>query len=152
MESYDIFTRFARAHLSTRAERAVYLALVGASPESRTADEVAAASVLDRKDVVRVLDRLETSGIVERDEGPDGPYYLWRADMDYLFESHDASAGWVDPVCAMPVTLDTPFRATNNLGGEQRFCSSVCLAEFRAFPARFPPRPFVEGRLGRAAM
>lgn len=141
MESFDIFTRFARAHLSTRAERAVYLALVGASHGSRTADELAAASVLDRDEVVRVLDRFEKSGIAERDAGPDGPRYLWRADMDYLFESRDASAGWIDPVCAMPVTLDTPHRATDNLGGEQRFCSSLCLAEFRAFPAHFTPRP-----------
>ena len=150
MENYDIFTRFARAHLSTRAERAVYLALVSASHESRTAGELAAATGLDRAKVLRVLDRFETSGIAEREEGPDGPRFRWRADMEYLFEGPDASAGWVDPVCAMPVTLDTPYRATDNLGGELRFCSSVCLAEFRAFPARFTPPAVVEDRTARA--
>lgn len=139
MQSHDISTRFARAHLSTRAERAAYLALVGASTESRTPDELALGTGLEPAEFMGALDRFETAGIAEREEGPDGPRYRIRVEMVDPFQDPDASAAWIDPVCGMPVIVDTPYRATDDLGREQRFCSSVCLAGFLAFPARFTP-------------
>lgn len=135
MERFDVFSRFARVHLSTRTDRAVYLALVVEPGEWRSAPKIARATSLGREEVERVLANFEAAGLAERQQGPVGPRYRWRSDMGYLF-GDGVDARWVDPVCGMLVTEDTPYRAVDDAGNEQRFCTSLCRTSFRAFPAR----------------
>jgi YHS domain-containing protein len=61
--------------------------------------------------------------------------------MDYLFGSSGEPSEWVDPVCGMPVWDGGPYLANDAFGRPQRFCSSLCLAAFLAFPSAFtwPP-------------
>ena len=57
--------------------------------------------------------------------------------MDYLFGTDGDGAEWLDPVCDMPVTANSPYQADDGAGRTWRFCSSVCLAVFIAFRDRF---------------
>ena len=137
VEQYDIFTRFARVHLSTRVERAVYLALVGRHPQEMSAAEIASRGGLAARDVERVLEGFAAAGIVEEVDAPHPRRFRWRSDMDYLFGDSGEPSEWVDPVCGMPVWDGSPHLATDNFGRPQRFCSSLCLAAFLAFPNAF---------------
>lgn len=153
---YDVFTRFARAHLSTPVERAVYLTLVGAGTGSWSAAEIAERDHLARQEVAGVLERFEAAGIAELVGRKGGaPRYRWRSDMNYVLEASGESFERVDPVCGMPVSADTPYVARDAEGRVRRFCSSICLAAFRAFPAAFAPAPIAAraaptGAAGRA--
>lgn len=131
-ERYDVFGRFARSHLSTRAERLVYLALVAAPPgEPPTAQEISWERNVLLDDVVDVLGRFERAGIVGAVQVAGSPTrYRWRSDLDYLAEDGDDPFEWTDPVCGMPVRPESPYRVRGPDGQEHRFCSSLCLAAF----------------------
>lgn len=156
MKRYDVYTLFARRHLATREERAVYLTLVSQQHASWSAHEIAKRNRLDEHDVERVLDDFQAAAIVEED-GPskDGPRYRWRSDMSYLFAPPGAPATETDPVCGMPVLPDTPYVAPDTSGEIRRFCSSLCRAAFMAFPNTFAPQPAnargVDARSARTA-
>lgn len=148
MKRYDVYTRFARRHLSAREERAVYLTLVGHQAESWLAAEIAERNHLDEAEVERVLGRFEEAGIAEGVWAPEGRRYRWRSDMNYLFGESGHSPEWVDPVCGMPVTDGTPYAAKDAEGRSRRFCSSLCLAAFRASPGAFSGPGPVQAAVG----
>ena len=141
MQRYDVHARFARAHLRTRAERAVYFTLVAQLAPSWSAAEIARVKDLDVRSVAAVLDRYAGVGIVEVIEAPAGRRYQWRSDMSYLFGSGPTAPELVDPVCGMTVEQRTPYRLED---GPQLwvFCAPVCMATFQAAPTAF--RPAVE--------
>lgn len=137
---YDVWTRFARVHLSTPAERAVYLTLVGGAQESWSAGEIARSRHLDEGEAQGVLIRFIQAGIAEPvAHGAGSPRYRWRADMDYLFGGPLEGIDSIDPVCGMPLVTDSPLAATWE-GRAFRFCSSLCRAAFLAFPSSFATR------------
>lgn len=140
VERWDALDRFARVHVTTGAERAVYLSLVGGSPGAyRSADEIASEHGADPTEVEDALRRFEEAGIVESSEDRGRRRYRWCDDMRYLERGRRARSGFVDPVCGMPVKHGTPHRLKDAEGGELGFCSSLCLAAFRAFPGAFHP-------------
>ncbi len=146
VEQYDIFTRFARVHLSSRVERAVYLAVVGDHPHVLSGAEISLRSGIPEREIEHVLERFETAGIVEEVGAPRSDRFRWRSDMDYLFGSLGEPSEWVDPVCGMPVWDGSPHLAEDVFGRPQRFCSSLCLAAFLAFPSAFTwPSPDAPG-------
>ena len=134
MRRYDIYARFADRHLRTRAERAVYLTLVSQEAQSWSPVEMARAQRLDERETERILEAYEASGIVERLEVPGGHRYRWRSDMNYLFGDVNDSPEWVDPVCGMLVTSESPYRVRDSFGRPRRFCSPLCLVIFSAMP------------------
>lgn len=137
MKRYDVFSRFAGKHLDTREERAVYLTLVGQEAESWSARELAERNHLDPDETKRVLESFEAASVVDTIDAPEDRRYRWRADMDYLFGEEGDSPEWVDPVCGMPVLANSPYVADDAYRRPRRFCSSLCLAAFRASPGRF---------------
>lgn len=140
VERWDALDRFVRVHVTTGGERAVYLSLVGGSPGTyRSADEIASEHGAEPSEVEGALRRFEEAGIVEASEDWGPRRYRWRDDMRYLERGRQAWSGSVDPVCGMPVRHETPHRLKDAEGGELGFCSSLCLAAFRAFPAAFQP-------------
>lgn len=141
MRRYDIFARFARRHLRTREERAVYFTLVSQEAKSWSAAEIAELKRFDERDIERVFKAYEAAGIVEAADAAKGRRYRWRSDMNYLFGDVSDSPDWVDPVCGMPVTEDSPYRAKDLFRRSRRFCSPLCLAVFRAVPGTFSGRP-----------
>ena len=140
-ERYDVWTLFARVHLSLPSERAVYQALVGATPEWGSAEEIARTRHLDVQDAEHVLAGFVRAGIAEVAKADTGSQrYRWRADMDYVFGGSVEQDASIDPVCGMLVLAEAaPMSAWE--GRTFTFCSSLCRAAFVAFPASFAPRP-----------
>ena len=136
MERYDVYSRFARRHLDTREERAVYLSLVGQEAGSWSARELAERNHLDPADAERVLEEFEAAGVVEAVDAAEGRRYLWRSDMNYPFGENDPP-GPVDLVCGMPVLANSPYVADDAYRRPRRFCSSLCRAAFLASPSTF---------------
>jgi len=136
MERYDVYSRFARRHLDTREERAVYLTLAGREAGSWSVRELAERNHLDPDDTERVLEAFEAAGVVEAIDAPEGRRYRWRSDMNYLFGENDPP-GPVDPVCGMPVLANSPYVADDTYRRPRRFCSSLCRAAFLASPSTF---------------
>ena len=147
MRRYDIYARFAGRYLRTPAEQAVYLTLVSQAAPSWSAAEMAQVNGLDVGETERILADYESSGIVQKTGTQGGRRYRWRSDMNYLFSDVSDSPEWVDPVCGMPVTTESPYWATDLLRRPRRFCSSLCLAAFRALPGTVtrPPRGMGDG-------
>ena len=137
VKRYDVYSRFARRHLDTREERAVYLTLVGQEAESWSAGELADRNHLDADETGRVLEAFEAAGVVDAIDAPEGRRYRWRSDMDYLFGKEGDPPEWVDPVCGMPVLANSPYVADDAYGRPRRFCSSLCLAALLASPSTF---------------
>lgn len=137
MKRYDVYSRFARRHLETREERAVYLTLVGQETDSWSARELAERNHLDPDETERVLEAFEAAGVVDAIHAPEGCRYRWRSDMNYLFGEEGESPEWVDPVCGMPVLANSPYVADDPHRRPRRFCSSLCLAAFLASPSTF---------------
>ena len=136
-ERYDVWTRFARVHLSTPAERSVYQALVGDGQESWSAQEIARTRHLGEQDVRDVLARFAVARIAETVGGDaQPPRYRWRAEMDYIFGGSAGPDHPIDPVCGMPVVDASPL-AVEREARTFRFCSSLCRAAFLAFPSSF---------------
>lgn len=137
MKRYDVFSRFARRHLGTQEERAVYLTLVGQEAESWSARELAERNHLGLDAIARVLEAFEAAGVVDAFDARGAHRYRWRSDMNYLIGEEGHSPGWVDPVCGMPVLPNSPYVADDAYRRPRRFCSSLCLAAFLASPSTF---------------
>ena len=139
MKRYAVQARFARAHLRTGAERAVYFTLVAQLAPSWSAPEIARLKDLEVRTVEAVLDRYAAAGIVEAIDIPAGWRYQWRSDISYLFGTGPSAPELLDPVCGMTVDKWTPFRYDDPLGGLWVFCSAICLSTFQAAPRAFGP-------------
>jgi YHS domain-containing protein len=131
MKRYDVHALFARAHLRTRAERAVYFTLVAQLAKSWSALELARLKGLDLPTVQAILERYAVAGIVEVSDASDGSRYQWRSDMTYLFRGSPSAAEFIDPVCGMTVDESTPYRVTDAFGRRWLFCARVCLTNFQ---------------------
>ena len=142
-DRYDLWSAFGRTHLSTPAERGVYLSLVGAPSDSQlSAKDIASERGVELAEVESVLARFESAGIAQAIDLVSEPRrYRWRDDMRYLEAGDLGSFDVVDPICLMPVRADTPYTARDAEGEDRRFCSSRCLAAFRAFPSTFSSTP-----------
>lgn len=141
MRLYDIHSRFAQVHLSTPAERAVYFTLVAQLADSWSAVEIASLKGLDVKAVEAVLDRYADVGVVAIVESEVGVRYRWCSDMRYLFGAGSSEVTMIDPVCGMTIDAATPYRMADGSGTLWLFCSSTCLASFRARPRSFGEAP-----------
>lgn len=136
---YDLRSRFARVHLSTRAERAVYLVLVCDRTRAWSAEEIARLKDVEQAAVERALAGFASAGIVEIADGTPARH-RWRAEMDYLFGEREGEAERVDPVCSMRVAADSAYFVKDYEGANVWFCSSLCRAAFVAFPSVFASR------------
>jgi hypothetical protein len=127
-----LFTKFARAHLRTPAQRAAYLALAGTPDEAWSAPAIAAQSNVDAHEVDITLRQFTAAGITEdagHSSGGD-QLYRWHPTMAYLHQHDQPSLDAVDPVCGMPVPASTQL--TETTGDQvQRFCSIRCQAAWR---------------------
>ncbi len=137
MGRYDIFARFAQRHLATDAERRIYLVLVSQQAPLWSALDLATQTGVEPREAERVLTRYLAAGIVQDVASAGGRRYRWRSDLNYLLGTGDAGSQWLDPVCDMPVTADSPYQADDPTGQTWRFCSSVCLGLFVASSDRF---------------
>ena len=128
----DAFARFARAHLPTPAERAVYPVLAGVSDGRWTAGEVAAAAGVSHHEADQALRRFAAAGIVDRIRVRGrSDHYRWHPEMSYLREGHNGDLP-IDPVCGMPVPPDTAHVAADHDGASFSFCSLPCLVRWRS--------------------
>lgn len=127
---HDVHSRFARAHLRTREERAVYFTLVAQLATSWSAAELAQLKHLDPDAVVTVLNRYTVAGIVEAIDAPTGRRFRWRSDMAYLYGAEPGATSTVDPVCGMTVDEATPHRVRDVHGRTRLFCSAGCASMF----------------------
>lgn len=144
----DARARFARRHLATREERAVYRTLISDRTEAWSASEIAERHHSDRDVIARILETFDAAGISEPVDGPEGHRHRWRSEMDYLVGGVGDRHEQVDPVCGMPVSDSSPYVAYDVHGRTTRFCSPLCLAAFLAFRVTFsgpPPPVFREG-------
>lgn len=146
MKRFDVYSRFARRHLVTPEQRAVYLALVGQEAGCWSAGELAERTRLDPDETERVLEAFEAAGVVQTISAPDGHRFRWRSDLGYLFGDEGEDPDLIDPVCGMPVLAESPFLADDPQHGRRRFCSAPCLEEFLASPTRFVGPPAVIAR------
>lgn len=131
--------RFAATHLRSRPARAVYAIVAGGPDRPWSAAEVARHSALDVHEVDRVLRRFAAAGIVEAAAGGRGWRYRWAPGMAYLFDDSSPGVGpdaVVDPVCGMPVPVDSPHRRDGTDGVPVLFCSLVCLVRYDATTGR----------------
>lgn len=127
----EALARFARGHLHSEAEYAVYRTVGGDRATGWTAEEIATHDDLEVGDVDRALRRFAAARIVEVEAGHgDRPRYRWRSELSYLFEN-TAPPGLVDPVCGMPVEPGSPHTAIDATGATVHFCSAWCRAAFR---------------------
>jgi len=128
----EALARFARGHLHSEAEYAVYRTVGGDRAEGWTADEIATHADVDVGDVHRALRRFAAARILVEEAGHGGRQrYRWRSELSYLFDG-TSPPGLVDPVCGMPVEAGSPHAATDTTGAAVRFCSAWCRAAFRA--------------------
>lgn len=140
MRLYDVHSRFARMHLRTPTERAVYFTLVAQLAESWTAAEIATLKDVDVRTVEAVLDGYADAGVVDGVDSNGGLRYRWRSDMSYLFNAGSSGITMIDPVCGMTTDGATPHRVSDGSGTLRLFCSSLCLAAFRADPPSYGRR------------
>ena len=126
--------RFARAHLRTPAQHAVYRTIASDPDASWSATEVAAHTGLDQHDIDQTLRSFTAAGIFrDATAGKAGEHrYQWRPQLRYLLEGTTPSGDCIDPVCGMPVGADTPHTGRDSSGALVRFCSSYCRAAYRA--------------------
>jgi hypothetical protein len=105
------------------ATRAVHHLLLGGIPgRSWSAEDAARHANFSLPAVESALADLEAVGVAERvDQAAGPPRYRWRQCVDYL-EDGLGSCGFVDPVCEMPVTADSPYldRDEGRPGGSRR--------------------------------
>lgn len=133
------FEALARAHLRTRAERAVFAVVAASSGRWWSAPAAARAAGVDEIDADQALRRFGAAGIVEHEAGSAGNRYRYRAEMAYLSAAGDAEEEGElrDPVCGMPVAPDTPHVADDH-GRVVRFCSLPCLVRWQRAQRRLP--------------
>lgn len=137
MDKRDVLDRFARTHLSTKAELGVYLTLDHHRPGFLSADEITAITAIPRDEIEPVLRSFTAAGILHEVWLDDSPVYRRLAEIDYLAEDPDVPPSEVDPVCGMLPPADAPHVERNADGIERRFCSARCRAAFIAFPGLF---------------
>ena len=137
MDRYDVLSRFARTHRSTRAELAVYLALDHHRPGFMSLDDIAQATSLSPEEVEEVLKSFGSAGILQEAWLSGEPLYRRHAEVDYLAADPDSSSAHTDPVCGMRAPAYTPLVERDEHGNEHRFCSARCRAAFIAFPGLF---------------
>lgn len=138
IDKRDVIDRFARTHLSTEAELAVYLALDHHRP-FLSANEVAAITGIPMGEIEPVLRSFAAAGILNEVWLDDSAVYRRRAEIDYLAEDPDVLPSEIDPVCGMLPSADAPYVERDSDGSERRFCSARCRAAFIAFPGLFGP-------------
>ena len=127
----DAFLQFARAHLLTAADRAVYPVLAADRARAWTAGEVAAQAGVSHHEADQALRRFAAAGIVTHSRSPGAPHrYQWTAAMAYLF-GLETTVQFVDPVCGMPVPEDSPH-VVHDGDRDVRFCSLPCLVRWRS--------------------
>ena len=141
MRLHDVHSRFAQVHLRTPAERAVYFTLVAQFAESWSAVEIANLKGLDVVPVEAVLDRYADAGVVDVVHSETGLRYRWCSDMSYLFGAASSGVTMIDPVCGMTTDGETPHWLEDGSGTLRLFCSSLCLATFRANPQSYGLAP-----------
>ena len=141
MRLHDVHSRFAKVHLRTRAERAVYFTLVAQLAESWSAVEIASLKGLDVQTVEAVLGRYADAGVVAVVDSGIDLRYRWCSDMRYLFGAGSSGVTMIDPVCGMMTAGETPHWLDDGSGTRWLFCSSTCLATFRANPQRHGSAP-----------
>jgi len=127
------FEALARAHLRTRAERAVFAVVAASSGRWWTAPAAARAAGVDEIDADQALRRFGAAGIVEQEPGRTaGSRYRYRTEMAYLSAGGhtEEDSELRDPVCGMPVAPDTPHVADDH-GRVVRFCSLPCLVRWQ---------------------
>lgn len=143
LEHQEAWGRFARRHLSTREDRAVFHTLTDERTRAWSAREIAARERSDLDAIAEALVRFDDAGIVESAPTSTGRRYRWRPEMNYLFDELGRGAAW-DPVCGMPVPANSPHVAEDLHRRTTRFCSSLCRAGFLAFRGTFSgPAPEV---------
>ena len=120
------FRLFAQAHLRSRAERAVYVALPPHGTDPLSVAELCAAAHLDHHDTDQVLRRFAAAGVAEVVEA--------RGERRYRLR-REAAGGVVDPVCGMVVPPGSGHEVDGDLG-VARFCSVQCLMTWRSAGGR----------------
>lgn len=113
----------------------MYFTLVAQLAESWSAAEIADLKDLDVETIEAVLDRYADAGVVgvvDVVDSATGLRYRWRSDMNYLFGAGSSGVTMIDPVCGMTMAGGTPRRLEDGSGTLRLFCSSLCLARFRA--------------------
>jgi YHS domain-containing protein len=123
--------RFARAHLRTPAQHAVYR-IVGSNPDTAwTATEIKHHSALDEQAIDRACRGFAAAGIL-CDESclAGGRQYRWRPELRYLLDGSLPAAEAVDPICGVPVDPDSTHRASDAASALAHFCSPYCGAAF----------------------
>lgn len=139
MDNRDVLDRFARTHLSTKAELGVYLTLDHHRPGFLSAKEIATVTAIPQDEIEPVLRSFAAAGILHEVWLYDSPVYRRRAEIDYLAEDPDVLSSEVDPVCGMLPAADASYIERGADGSERRFCSARCRAAFIAFPGLFGP-------------
>lgn len=106
--------RFARAHLRTPAQHAVYR-IVGSDPDAAwTATEITHHSALDEHEIDRALRCFAAARILREEPCPaGGRQYRWRPELRYLLDGTVPATDVVDPICGKPVDPDGPHRASD---------------------------------------
>lgn len=122
--------RFARAHLTSPAHRAVYAVLSGAADDWWRPADVAAASRLGVHEIDVALRQLAAAGVVEARTPGDDPRYRWCLDLRSLAGPLRDDEIDIDPICGMPVPVTSPF-VTEDASGVHRFCSLRCMTAAR---------------------
>ena len=132
------FRRFARAHLPTAVDRAVFGVIADSETTTWTVAVVARDACVSALETDQVLRRFAAAGILERVDDKGRPRrYRWRPAMSYLRRG-TSPTGSPDPVCGMPVASDSAHRAVGDDGEEMLFCSLPCLVRWRRATARRP--------------
>jgi hypothetical protein len=130
--SESAFDRFARSHLATRAERAVYTVVAGGPTRQWTARVAATAAGVSNREADQALRSFAAAGIVDHVRGPGQPHrFQWRPGMPYVRGGDFIASENVDPVCAMLVPADMPHTVRDG-HGEIRFCSLRCLVQWQS--------------------
>lgn len=134
------FAAFVDAHLRTRVERAVFVALSSSTEERWTIAALAKWTACDEYDLDVTLREFVAAGIAECDtDALNGRRYRWGNDMNYLSATPRPQPTFVDPVCGMPVDLYADYIEESPTGAE-RFCSLRCQLAWQA-PHRVRSRP-----------
>lgn len=124
--------RFARAHLRTPAQQAVYQTVASDPEATWSAAEIAAHTRLAHHDIGQVLRSFAAAGILRETASPGRDRrYRWRPELRYLLDGSAPRAEFIDPVCGMPVDPDTPHTGRDASGALVRFCSPYCGAAYR---------------------